>query len=284
MKQYPSYDLHCHSLASDGALAPDALVHRAYEAGVRVLALTDHDSLDGLAAAREAAGALDGFRLIDGIELTCLWERRVVHLLGLGVDPEAPGWAEYLANLRRLREERAERIAHKLVKAGLPDLLEVARRNAGDGQIGRPHFAQALVDMGRVSTAQQAFDCWLGRGKVGDVKALWPTLEEAVAQVKRARGFAVIAHPTKYNLTFSRLRTLVKDMLAAGGDGIEVSYPGVTPNHLRDLQLLAEREALWASAGSDFHSPEQRWTALGRFPAFKSSRHLLDVLIPNYTA
>lgn len=277
MKQSAGYDLHSHSRASDGTLAPAELVRAAAEAGVRVLALTDHDTLAGLDEARAAARA-EQIRLVDGVELTCLWNRRVIHLLGLGIDPQAEGWEPYLQGLRELREARAQAIAAKLVTRGLPDLLGAARALAGEAPIGRPHFAQAMVDAGLVGSAQQAFDTWLGQGQVGDVKAQWPALAEAVAQIKRAGGYAMIAHPTKYNLTFTRLRALVADLLAAGGDGIEVSYPGVTPNHLRDLLQLADRQALWVSAGSDFHSPSQRWTALGRFAHFDSERHLLDRL------
>lgn len=274
------YDLHTHSTASDGTLHPEALVRAAYDAGVQCLALTDHDTLEGLSAARRVSEGLEGMIFIDGVELTCLWQQRVIHLIGLGIDPHYPGFQGYMAHLSELRDARAEQIARKLIKRGLPDLLHDARTIAGQGQIGRPHFAQALVDRKLVSSAQQAFDTWLGRGKTGDVKATWPSLEDAVALVKQAGGYAIIAHPTKYNLTFTRLRALLDDLLSAGGDGLEVSFPGVTPNHLRDLQMLARRKAVWVSAGSDFHSPEQRWTALGRFPEFDDSRHLLGRLLP----
>lgn len=281
MKQSAGYDLHCHSRASDGTLAPAALVKAAAAADVRVLALTDHDTLAGLQEARQAADN-EGIRLIDGVELTCLWQRRVIHLLGLGIDPQAPGWHCYLNTLRALREGRAEKIASKLVARGLPDLLAEAREVAGRAPVGRPHFAQAMLNRGLVATPQQAFDSWLGQGQVGDVKAQWPDLAAAVEQIKAAGGYALVAHPTKYKMTFTRLRALVADLLAAGGDGIEVSYPGVTPNHLRDLLQLADRQSLWVSAGSDFHSPLQRWTALGRFAAFSSERHLLKRLCPEH--
>ncbi|WP_432696357.1 PHP domain-containing protein [Marinobacterium sp. YM272] len=278
MKQYAGYDLHTHSTASDGALAPAALVRAAYEAGVRQLALTDHDTLAGLdEAAREASGYED-MQFYPGVELTCIWRGRVIHLLGVGIDPQAPVFVDYMKELRCLRAARAEKIAERLVKKGLPDILEAARKIAGSGQIGRPHFAQALIDKGVVTTAQQAFDLWLGAGKAGDVKAEWPSLEEAVHLVKSASGYALVAHPTKYNMTFTRLRELMDAVIQAGGDGLEVSYPGVTPNHLRDLLNLADRKSLLVSAGSDFHSPAQRWTALGRFSAFTSSRHLLSCL------
>lgn len=281
MKQSAGYDLHSHSRASDGSLSPTELVQAAADAGVRLLALTDHDTLDGLAEARQAAVEA-GIRLVDGIELTCSWNRRVIHLLGLGIDPQAPSWTLYLRRLRQLREARAEAIAARLVGQGLPDLLPEAQRLAGSASIGRPHFAQVMVDRGLVATPRQAFDTWLGQGRIGDVKAQWPELAEAVAQIKSSGGHALIAHPTKYKMTFTRLRQLAADLVAAGGDGVEVSYPGVTPNHLRDLLQMAERQQLWVSAGSDFHSFSQRWTALGRFADFTSERHLLKRLCPQW--
>lgn len=273
-----TYDLHTHSTASDGTLSPAALVEAAYSAGVRQFALTDHDTLDGLQEAREAVALCPDMEFFPGVELTCLWQRRVIHLLGIGIDTDSPPCVEYMNELRRLRDERAEKIAAKLEKKGLPNLLAEAKENAGAGQIGRPHFALAMLRRGMVSTAQQAFDLWLGAGKAGDVKAEWPSLEEAVQLVKSAGGYALVAHPTKYKLTFTRLRALMDDVVAAGGDGLEVSYPGVTPNHLRDLLNLAQRKSLVISAGSDFHSPEQRWTALGRFPSFEGGHHLLSYL------
>lgn len=281
---YKAYDLHSHSTASDGDLTPGALVDAAYAAGVRCLALTDHDTLSGLVEARQAASRYQDMVFIDGIELTCQWQGRVVHLLGLGIDPAAAAFEQYLDNLTRLRQERAVRIAEKLTKKGLPDLLPAAMQVAGAGQVGRPHFAQAMVEAGLVSDRNKAFELYLGQGKVGDVKASWPELEEAVSLVLGAGGQAIVAHPTKYNFTFTRIRALMARLKELGGAGFEVSYPGVTPNHLRDLLRLADLQDYWVSAGSDFHSPEQRWTRLGHFPAFKAGRHILERLLQSKQA
>ncbi len=282
VKQPLRYDLHCHSTASDGVLAPSVLVHQAYAAGVRILALTDHDTVDGIAEAAQAAQSLPDLHFLPGIELTCLWQGRVVHLLGLAIDPASPQLADYIALLTTLRQARGEAIAAKLVKRGLPDLLEPARHIAAGGQLGRPHFAQAMLEAGLVDNPQQAFDRYLGQGKIGDVKAQWPALEEAVATVIGAGGVALLAHPTKYNFTFTRIRQLCDCLKSLGGVGIEASYPGVTPNHLRDLLQLAARNELLVSAGSDFHSSAQHWTGLGRFPAFSAQSHVLDILAPEW--
>ncbi len=273
--EQPKFDLHMHSTASDGALSPAELVGRAAEASIRYLALTDHDTLAGLSEAR-AEAARHGIRFIPGVELTCRWHKRTLHLLGLGIDPEYEGWREYEARLQRLRERRAETIAAKLKGKRAPeDILERARKHAGRGQIGRPHFARALLEAGMVSSENEAFDRYLGQGKVGDVKAEWPDVTEAIAIVQASGGKAVLAHPTKYRMTFSRLRLLLSALAEAGVDGFEIGYPGISQDYIRLLLKQAEVLNLQVSSGSDFHSPEHHWTGLGRFPRVETSRHLI---------
>lgn len=277
-EQQPIYDLHCHSTASDGLLSPAEVVSEADARGVRYLALTDHDTLGGLAAARDAASD-KSLCLINGIELTCIWQRHCIHVLGLGFDAESPSFGPYLARLDALRLERAERIARKLEQKRLPNLLEEALAIAAGGQIGRPHFAAALISAGIVETAQEAFERFLGRNKPGDVKVDWPDIAEAVEVIKLAGGLSVIAHPTKYNLTFTKIRQLCDDFKALGGDGLEISYPGVIPDHTRELQRISSQRGLLVSGGSDFHSNNNRWSALGRFPALPvEGGHLLRAL------
>lgn len=273
------FDLHMHSHVSDGTLSPTALLERAAAAGVKVLALTDHDTIAGLDEAREAAGA-HNITFINGVELTALWQGRVIHLVGLGFDAQSPLFEQYMQHLLDLRYRRAEKIAERLEKRGVAKgLLERARNYAGEGQIGRPHFAQALLELGKVTSMQEAFDLYLGQGTVGDVKAEWPSYQEAVGLITAAGGVVILAHPTKYNMTFTKLRELMTDLLAAGASGLEVSYPGVSPGHQHELIRLAEQRGCWVSAGSDFHSPEQRWTALGRYPSFQAERIITEKLI-----
>ncbi|MBP0048475.1 PHP domain-containing protein [Marinobacterium sp. AK62] len=275
----PRFDLHMHSTASDGALSPQELVELASENGVKLLALTDHDTLSGLDEAAATARQC-GIRFVPGVELTCRWNTRVIHLLGLGIDPAHEGWKGYIENLEGLRQARAEKIAKRLVAKKLPeDLLARAQALAGSGQIGRPHFARALIEAGIVSTESEAFDRYLGQGKPGDVKAEWPDMHEAIEQVKASGGFALLAHPTKYNLTFSRLRILVKELGNAGADGFEVAYPGVSQEQIRLLMRMADQHDMYVSAGSDFHTPANRWTHLGRFPQVDTPRQLARVLV-----
>lgn len=273
------FDFHMHSCASDGTLTPADLMHRAANAGVECLALTDHDTLDGLGEARVTANAL-GMNFINGVELTADWRGRVVHLVGLGFDDRVGAFTEYMQHLMDLRDQRAREIAVKLHKKGLPDnLYELARARAGDSQIGRPHFAGALVELGKVSSMQEAFDRYLGQGTAGDVKAVWPSFNQAIALINKAGGHVVLAHPTKYNFTFTKIRELMTDLLDAGAAGLEVSYPGVTPGHQHELIRLAQQRQCYVSAGSDFHSPDQRWTSLGRYPEFTAERLIIERLV-----
>lgn len=273
--EQPKFDLHMHSTASDGALSPTELMERAAEASIRYLALTDHDTLAGLKEAAAAAGERN-INFIPGVELTCLWNKRSLHLLGLNIDPDYKGWQAYEARLVDLRERRAEKIAAKLIAKRAPeDILWRAREQAGSGQIGRPHFARALLDAGVVSSENEAFDRYLGQGKVGDVKAEWPAIEEAIAIIQASGGKAILAHPTKYKMTFSRLRLLLNALGQAGIDGFEVSYPGISPDQIKLLVRLADTLDLAVSSGSDFHNPQHHWTGLGRFPRVETSRHLI---------
>ncbi|MFC6669610.1 PHP domain-containing protein [Marinobacterium aestuariivivens] len=275
----PKYDLHCHTTASDGALAPTELVRRAAGVGVEVLAITDHDTVGGLDEAFDSAAA-EGVRLLTGVELTASWGRQVVHLVGLGFDWKAAALQDYLRRLDALRFERAQRIAQKLQQRNLPDLLPAVLERSAGGQVGRPHFAAALVAANVCESEQQAFKRYLGPGKIGDVKMPWPTMKEALELLHQTGGVSVLAHPTKYRLTFTRLRTLLSEFADAGGVAVEVSYSGVKPEHQRELQKVARQLKLRLSAGSDFHRPEQVWVELGRFmPLASDEGHVLELLL-----
>lgn len=256
-------DLHCHSTASDGALSPAALVARAAEHGVTHLALTDHDTIAGLAEASDAARQ-QGICLIAGIELSCLWKSRTIHVVGLDFNPEDEAFTAALELQNQNRWARARAIAERLDKLAIPDLLRRATAEAGGDVPGRPHFAAVLVEQGVVRNTAQAFKRYLGTGKQGDVKAYWPELSEVVRWIDEAGGIAVLAHPRKYQLTATRLRALTADFQRAGGRAIEVSTSGQSSGDLGFLAELCRRENLLASQGSDFHFPGAPWCELGR--------------------
>jgi predicted metal-dependent phosphoesterase TrpH len=267
---HKSPDLHTHSTASDGLLAPAELVRRAAAAGVRVLALTDHDTVAGLAEAR-AAAQHEGIRLVNGVEVSVAWGGRTVHIVGLGIDPDNPALAEGLAGLRRFRDWRAEEIGRRLAKHGIEGAFEGAKALSGGQLVGRTHFARFLVAAGHAGSEREVFKRFLVSGKPGHVTGDWASLAQAVGWIREAGGQAVIAHPARYKLTRTKLLTLIGEFRAQGGAGIEV----VCGSHSRDdafnVARYAREQRLLASAGSDFHGPglalgNQPWIGLGQLP------------------
>ncbi|MGH1461469.1 MAG: PHP domain-containing protein [Neptuniibacter sp.] len=276
--ELPSYDLHCHSTASDGVLSPVEIIQRAKDRRVQIISLTDHDTISGICELRELSH--DGIQLIPGAEFTCQWNSKILHVLGLGLDIESTELRGYFEKLRGLRNHRAETIAARLVKQGLPDLLADAGELAAGGSIGRPHFARAMMNKNLVNNEQQAFKKYLGSGKKGDVKVEWPELNETIETIARSGGVSVLAHPTKYKMTFTKIREVVQAFKDSGGRGIEISYPGITPDQQMHLSRIANTHDLLISAGSDFHSPGQGWTDLGKFPLIKDpENHILHELL-----
>jgi predicted metal-dependent phosphoesterase TrpH len=261
-------DLHCHSTASDGVLAPSLVVERAHGRGIELLALTDHDTLEGLDEAHAAASAL-GVRLINGIELSCLWNGATIHVLGYGFSRTAPALLRAIAALHDGRWRRAELIGERLAAKGMPGALDGARavqQELGDSgnAPARPHFAEFLVRAGHVRDRAEAFRKWLGAGKLGDVKQHWPSLEQTVTTLREADAWISLAHPWQYAFTRSKRRRLVADFVQAGGHALEV-VNGMQPlEQVGGLTILAREFGLKASAGSDFHAPGD-WSELGLY-------------------
>jgi hypothetical protein len=264
----PKIDLHTHTLASDGALSPSELVQRAVALEIRLLAITDHDTCGGWREAEQAAQG-QPIQLLPGIELSTAWGGLGVHIVGLGIDPDHPAMREAVSHQTEMRQQRAEMIAERMEKRGMSGVYEGAMKVAGNGQIGRPHFARYMVDQGYVASLQEAFDRHLGAGKPGDVKSLWPELKQVVTWILASGGVAVLAHPSKYKLTRTKLKTLIDVFHACGGEAMEVSYGGENPDVLRNMLELARRHQLMVSVGSDFHSPALHWTELGKYPPLK---------------
>ncbi|UVE19007.1 PHP domain-containing protein [Pseudomonas sp. LS44] len=261
-------DLHCHSTASDGALAPAAVVARAHARGVRVLALTDHDTLEGLDEARSAAQALD-MQLINGIELSCLWGGATIHVLGYGFSAEAPALLQATRELHDGRWQRAEEIGIRLEAKGMPGAFAGARavqQELGDSgnAPARPHFAEYLVRAGHVRDRAEAFRKWLGAGKLGDVKQHWPTLAQTVATLREAGAWVSLAHAWHYDFTRSKRRKLIADFVAAGGHALEVVNGMQPAEQVGSLAILAREFGMLVTAGSDFHAPGD-WSELGMY-------------------
>lgn len=257
-------DLHSHSTCSDGVLSPAALVARAAEQGVDVLAITDHDSTAGVAEAR-AAAADAGLRLIAGVEISVSWQGKVLHVLGLDVDPDHAALRDGLAAMAQVRVRRAERLGEKLEQAGVSGALAGAQAQAGGGIPGRNHFARYLVERGHARDLRRAFKRYLARGASCYVAAEWAGLDEALGWITAAGGRSVLAHPARYQLTGTGLRRLLAAFKEAGGAGMEVISGVQSADVTATLAGHAQTFGLLASAGSDFHEPGAG-PELGRLP------------------
>lgn len=256
-------DLHTHSTASDGQYSPTELVNQAWARGIQLLALTDHDTVDGLEEARRA-GDTCGVRVLDGVELGAA-EYSHLHILGYGFDPA--GLTPLCQKLKDGRDERKYRIIEFLREKGLELTLEEVEAIAGGDIIARPHFAQAMVRRGYVATNREAFDRYLDTEEFQQkVKRFKADAKTCVQTIKAAGGRAALAHPYQIGLENSRLEALVRALTENGLDAIECYYPKHTPEQEAFYLRLAEKYRLHITGGSDFHGervkPEIRLAAL----------------------
>lgn len=260
------YDLHSHSIVSDGSLSPEDLVSRAAAQGVNVLALTDHDVTEGLSAARQAATE-HGIHLVSGVEISVTWNGATVHILGLGIDEDNDELQKGLGELREFRAWRAREIARRLEKKGILDSYDGAIQYAKGALVSRTHFAHYLVETGRAKNVRDVFKKYLVKGKPGYVPGQWARLDDAVQWINAAGGQAVVAHPARYRLSATNLRKLLSEFKACGGVGLEVVSSAHSESDCITMGRYASQFELLASCGSDFHGPEQPWVELGRIPS-----------------
>lgn len=259
-------DLHCHSTASDGVLSPTKLLVHAASLGVSILALTDHDAVDGLGEAREAADQ-QGIILINGIEISVTWRNRTLHILGLNINPDYQPLLEGVRNIRERRVERARNIAAELSKHGIAGSYEGACSYAGEGKlIGRTHFARFLAAHGYAKDVKTVFKKFLVKGKPGYTHHEWISLSQAIDWICSSGGRAVIAHPARYKLGRNLLDQLLDEFKALGGIGIEVVSSSHTPEQVKQFAQIAIKKGLFASCGSDYHGPNESYFNLGQLP------------------
>ncbi|HEV2238973.1 MAG TPA: PHP domain-containing protein [Ktedonobacterales bacterium] len=251
-------DLHTHSTASDGVLAPDELARQARAAGLDVIALTDHDSTAGVAAA-QAAGERIGLRVVAGIEVNTDLPGGEAHVLGYFVDHEQPAFQQTLTVLREARALRGERMVARLRAAGL-DISWERVRELAEGAVGRPHVARALIERGSATSVDDAFARWLGRGRPGYVPRMKLAPAEAVRFIRSAWGVPALAHPAG----IADLDSIVlPNLVAAGLLGLECHYGQYDAATVRHLLALATARGLLATGGSDYHGPNMHPTPLG---------------------
>lgn len=258
------YDLHSHTTASDGHLTPEQLVQRAIEMRVSALAITDHDTTDGLAAAAEFIAKLAlPLQLVYGVEISTLWKNHEIHIIGLGIDTSSTAMVQLLSEQRLLRTIRAQKICLQLAQAHIQDSYVGAQGLAAGGAITRRHFARYLVQIGVADNMAQVFKKYLTKGKTGYVAPQWCSIEEAIDVIHQSGGQAVIAHPGRYNLTAKWLQRLLAHFTERSGDAMEVAQCQQTPYERSQLAKYAQKYRLLASQGSDFHQP-CAWVELGR--------------------
>jgi predicted metal-dependent phosphoesterase TrpH len=259
----PLVDFHTHSHYSDGVLAPAALVERARGRGVTTLALTDHDTIAGLAEAR-AACATD-IRFVAGVELSAQWRGQTIHIVGLEVDEAHAAFNTHLAGVLARRRERLGEIGERLEKRARLPGRELAAAAASATAPTRLHLARLLVERGHVRDTQEAFDRYLNKDKAGHVPAEWPAFAAAMSVLRDSGALPVIAHPHRYRLSAGGLRELVAAFVQEGGVALEASMAGMSPNDADRIASLCRKFNLLASMGSDFHDPSVPWNPLGRW-------------------
>jgi 3',5'-nucleoside bisphosphate phosphatase len=259
-------DLHCHSVISDGTLTPEVLAQRAKDNGVELWALTDHDELGAQSRAIEAARQV-GLPYLTGTEISITFAGTTVHIVGLGVDHEEPALVEGLRATRGGRGQRAREMAADLARVGIPGVYEGALKYVGNPElISRTHFARYLVEIGACRDTNEVFRKYITEGKPGFVPHRWAALGDAVRWITQAGGAAVIAHPGRYGFTANEEFALFTEFKEHGGQGVEVVTGAHTSADYAKYADFCKEFDLVASRGSDFHSPEESHTDLGKLP------------------
>jgi predicted metal-dependent phosphoesterase TrpH len=259
------FDLHSHSIVSDGTLTPTQLVEHAAAQGVRVLALTDHDDIGGLAEAAEAA-ARHNIMFINGVEISVTWHKRTLHVVGLKVSPTHEPLVQGLEAIRAGRHARAEGMAAGLDEIGITGSLEGAYLHAKRGIISRSHFARYLVETGYAKDFSAVFKKYLVKGKPGYFEHHWADLEQVIGWITGSGGVAVLAHPGRYDLGRTNMATLLAEFRELGGVGIEVVTGSHTPEQYGQFARLAHQFGFLSSLGSDYHGPGHGYMDMGRLP------------------
>ena len=253
-------DLHTHSTASDGTYTPSQLIDKAVSLGLKVIALTDHDTLEGIKEAREAAKGRIIF--IPGVEISIEWNNGECHLLGLGVKDDSTSLNSLLCTLQNAREERGFLIAKKLKDAGFDIEYENVAKLA-TGTVGRPHFASYMYEKKMVKSIQAAFDKYLGIGRPFYVEKKNANLKEAIFAIRKARGIPVLAHPMSLYRSWKHLPSIIRDFKDLGLMGLEAWHPGARYGDCKRLEELAKEEGLIITASSDFHGERRKDRYLG---------------------
>lgn len=242
-------DLHIHTTASDGRFSPEVVVRKSARLGLNTIALADHDSIDGIAPALQAAREFPRLTIIPGVEISTDTSGGEVHILGYFIDYTDSKLKAALERFRHSRRTRAQGMIIKLGNLGIDIKWQRVQEIAGDGSIGRPHIAQAMLEKGYITSFKEAFTRYLGYGGPAYVERDKMTPEEAVKLVLQANGLPVLAHP----LTIDDSEAMIIKLKSAGLVGIEAYYKDYTAGEIRNLVNLADKYNLIATGGTDYH-------------------------------
>ena len=265
-------DLHTHSLFSDGTLKPAQIIELAESKRLAGIALTDHDTTEGLSAARTAARKFPSLKFVPGVEISARFPGRMLHIIGLGIDEKAPVLQASLQRLREARNERNPKIIDRLQSFDLDitmaEVLATARKMRGgrtEQIVGRMHIAETLRQKGFVKTTREAFDKYIGEDAPGYVDKECMSPREAVAAIRSAGGVAILAHPVHLNYrNTAQLEQIIREMVAIGLEGIEAYHGDHSPEQVRLYLQIAMKHKLLVTGGSDFHGSAKPAATLGR--------------------
>lgn len=250
-------DLHTHSTASDGTYTPAQLMEYAHARNINAIALTDHDSIDGIIEAQKKARELS-MEFIPGIELSIQWPTGEFHLLGLGLQSPSKELLGAIDFLRQERDNRNIKMAQKLQEQGIAITYEEVVEKAGTKTIGRPHFASLMIEKGFIRQHQQAFDQYFAKGRPCYVERTGLDLEDAVKAIKTSGGIPVQAHPLSMYVSWGKMEDTMIDIQMHGVEGLEAWHPGTRVSEAYRLEELARKLGMTATAGSDFHGEKVR--------------------------
>lgn len=245
-------DLHTHSNISDGIYSPSQLIKKAKENNIEVLALTDHDTIEGLEEAKKTADTCN-ITFVPGIEISIEWPTGEFHLLGLGLKTISRELNEVVDFLKTDRENRNFQIIQKMNDSNIPCTMDDIKKIAQNGSIGRPHFAQYLVDIKKVKNRQLAFDKYLAKGRPFYVKHNGANLDVAINAIKSSGGTPVIAHPLSLYLSWGKIQNTLEDLFSRGIEGLEAWHSGIRVVEAQRLEVIAKKIGFFVTAGSDFH-------------------------------
>jgi hypothetical protein len=272
-------DLHCHSTASDGTLSPTQVVQLAVDSGLSALALTDHDTIGGIAEAAAAAKERN-IDFLPGIEISCDFSPGTMHILGYGVDPTSPVLADMTAKLIEGRDNRNPKIIARLQELGVDITMDEVEKESGGGVVGRPHIAAILVRKGYVSSIKEAFNQYLAPGGKAYFDKERLTSQQALGMIRDSGGLPVLAHPVQLRLeNDAQLDTVVKNLLDQGLAGIEIIHSDHDASWIEKCEALAKKYRLLRTGGSDFHGTNKKDIRLGVAGGRRVPREFYDGLV-----